>query len=93
MYGSGVMIGMIGTIINHHQNVIRRVRILTTTEWCVGAVGTMLWRGTAVFLTVTAIILATVVTTMVCASPSQFDNDREVIYFIHSKLKKGFCCG
>lgn len=92
MFGNGVMIGMIVTIINHHQNAIRKVQHQATAVCCVGTVGTML-RATAVFRAVTATFQASVSTATVCVSPSQFDNDREVIHFIHSKLKKGFCCG
>ena len=84
------MIGMEIIVIRH--SIIRRVRILATTVSCVGAVGVVM-RGAAVFRTVPASILSAVSMSSVCASPSQFDNDREVIYFIHSKLKKGFCCG
>ena len=78
MCGNGVTIGMIATIINRCQNVIRKVQHQAAAVCCVGAVGTLL-RGTAVSRTVTATILTAVSTAAVCAYPSQFYNDKNFI--------------
>lgn len=89
MYGNGVMIGMIVTIINHHQNVIRKVQHQAATECCVGAIGSMM-RGSAVFRAVPTAIPTGVTTTAVCASPSQFDNREQGAGSVEQVIRKIF---